>query len=334
MVSHKILVTGGAGFIGSIVCSALHEGGYIPIVLDSLVTGRREFAEPHIFYQGDIADIEQLNQIFTEHPDIYAVIHCAALIVVPDSVKNPYEYYQENVAKSLVLFKTVMELGCQRILFSSSASIYHTPQDFQVTEESPLDPQSPYARTKWMVEMVLQDFARAYGIRAVALRYFNPIGADPKMRTGLQYPEPSHALGKLIQAYESNSAFMITGSDWPTRDGSGIRDYIHVWDLARAHVKAIENIDKVACDWPHFRVYNIGTGKGTTVLELLKCFENVTGRKLQVVNVERREGDVAGAFTAVGKALNELDWEAEQNIEEGIRHALLWREKLKLLLIK
>ncbi|MTK72908.1 NAD-dependent epimerase/dehydratase family protein, partial [Turicibacter sanguinis] len=166
----KVLVTGGAGYIGRTVVSALEENGHIPIILDSLVTGRLEYTEGKIFYKGDIADRDILAQIFKDHPEIKHCIHFAALIVVPDSVANPYEYYTENVAKSLDLFKNLNEFGCKNVIFSSSASVYDVVEGFKVTESAPLKPSSPYARTKFMMEMVLEDFCRAYGMHGIALR--------------------------------------------------------------------------------------------------------------------------------------------------------------------
>ena len=176
----KYLITGGAGYIGSTICSALEDEGHTPIILDSLITGRIEFTRGRIFYQADIADSSAVEKIFREHPDIQAVVHCAALIVVPESMAKPYEYYRENVAKSLELFRTLRDLGCKRIVFSSSAALYDVVPGFMVTEDSPLKPISPYARTKLMMEMILKDFCAAYGMRGIALRYFNPIGADPQ----------------------------------------------------------------------------------------------------------------------------------------------------------
>ena len=186
----KILITGGAGYIGSTIASALEDSGHTPVILDSLVTGRLEFTRGRAFYKGDIADRALVMQVFSEHPDIFAVIHCAALIVVPESTVKPYEYYRENVGKSLELFNTLKEVGSKRLVFSSSASIYDVVPGFMVTEAAPLNPTSPYARTKFMMEMILRDFCAAYGSRGIALRYFNPIGADPQMRSGLQLERP------------------------------------------------------------------------------------------------------------------------------------------------
>jgi len=268
----KILITDGASYIGSTIASALLDNGHTPIILDSLVTGRREFTRSHIFYEADIADQAAVKQVFTDHPDTFATIHCAALIIVPESVSMPYEYYRENVVKSMSFFMQLSELGYPRLVFSSSAAIYDIVPGFMVTEESPLKPLSPYSRTKYMMEMVLRDFSHAYNLKGIALRYFNPIGADPKMRSGIHVKNPSHILGKLVGvALGEEPVFNLTGVNWPTRDGSGIRDYIHVWDLACAHIKAVEQFDEVIkkASEPetHYAVINLGTGKGITVKE-------------------------------------------------------------------
>ena len=199
----NIFVTGGAGYIGSTIASALEDNGHTPIILDSLVTGRVEFTRGRIFYKGDIADADLLKRIFRDHPDIYATIHCAALIIVPESTAMPYEYYRENVGKSIELFHQLNRLGYNRVLFSSSASLYDTVPDFMVTENSPLKPSSPYARTKYMMEMVLKDYCQAYGMHGIALRYFNPIGADPAMRSGLHMRRPSAVVGKMVEGLAS-----------------------------------------------------------------------------------------------------------------------------------
>ncbi len=323
----KVLVTGGAGYIGSTICSALEDNGHIPVILDSLVTGRVEFTRNRIFYKGDIADTELLEKIFREHGDIEVTIHCAALIVVPESVEKPYEYYRENVAKSLELFYNLNRLGCKKIVFSSSASIYDDVPGFMVTEESPLNPRSPYARTKYMMEMVLKDMCNAYGMKGIALRYFNPIGADPKMRSGVHVKEPSHVLGKLVDVATGKlPEFVITGVNWDTRDGTGIRDYIHVWDLAMAHIKAVEQFDEAferAGENTNYLVINLGTGNGVTVRELVNAFEKVYG-KIKKREAPPRPGDVAGAYANADKAWKLLGWKAELPIEKGIADALEW----------
>ena len=333
----KVLVTGGAGYIGSTVCSALKDNGCEPIILDSLVTGRKEFTKERIFYQGDIADPVILETIFKDHPDITYTIHCAALIIVPESVQHPFEYYRENVAKSLELFKNLNRLGCKNIVFSSSASIYDDVPGFMVTEASPLNPRSPYARTKYMMEMILKDFCSAYGMRGIALRYFNPIGADPKMRSGIHVQFPSHVLGKLVDvALGKETAFQITGTDWETRDGSGIRDYIHIWDLAMAHVKAIKKFDAIfnhsECQDSSYIVINLGSGSGVTVKELVSAFERVYHQEITKIQAPPRPGDVAGAYANADKARKLLDWQVELSIEQGISDALKWGELRKSIL--
>ena len=324
----KILVTGGAGYIGSTICSALEDHGHVPVVLDSLITGRVEFTRGRIFYHGDVADDALLEQVFQEHPDIICTIHCAALIVVPDSVAHPFEYYRENVAKSLQLFHSLGRLGCRRVVFSSSASIYDDVPGFMVTEAAPLNPRSPYARTKYMMEMILQDFCAAYGMQGIALRYFNPIGADPMMRSGPYMPNPSHVLGKLVSVAQGREpVFNITGVDWPTRDGSGIRDYIHVWDLAQAHVQAMEQFSEAfarAGTGTSYLVINLGTGNGVTVKELVQAFEQVYQRPVAKSEAPPRPGDVAGSFANADTAKRLIGWQATHPITDGIADALKW----------
>jgi len=327
----KILVTGGAGYIGSTICSRLEDAGHTPVILDSLITGRIEFTRGRHFYQGDVADNQLVQRVFLEHPDIFAVIHCAALIVVPESTQKPYEYYRENVGKSLEFFKTLKDLDAKRLVFSSSASIYDVVPGFMVTESAPLKPISPYARTKYMMEMILRDFCDAYGMQGIALRYFNPIGADPQMRSGLQLESPTHALGRLVDVQLGKLAqFTITGTDYPTRDGTGIRDYIHVWDLARAHVRAVEGFEqafkRAGNPTDNYLVINLGTGRGVTVRELVTAFEKVTGKPINKMEGPARPGDVAGSFCNADTAKNLLDWQAELSIEQGIADALKWGE--------
>src|SRR5688500_11750145 len=278
----KILVTGGAGYIGSVTAKALEEAGHTPVILDSLLTGPRVFVKDRIFYEGDIADRQLVRRVVEEHPDLDATIHMAARIIVPESVAQPYEYYRDNVAKSLALFDELEKLGKPRVLFSSSASLYALKPEFEVVESDALAPGSPYARTKRMMEMVLEDMSRATGLRAIILRYFNPIGSDPDLESGIYDKEPSHVLGQLVMAARGiKDTFTITGTDHPTRDGTGIRDYIHVWDLAQAHVRAVEKFDDVlaAVDTPS-TVINAGTGSGVTVRELVASFEKVFGREV------------------------------------------------------
>ncbi|MCK7675829.1 UDP-glucose 4-epimerase GalE [Corynebacterium pygosceleis] len=324
-----ILITGGAGFIGSTVGSALMELGHNVIVLDNFSTGRREFVTDRTVYEGDIADRSVVDRIFAEHPDIAVTIHCAASIVVPESVAEPIRYYRNNVGGTLELVDALLANGCRRIIFSSSASIYAVREDFAVDEDCDISPTSPYARTKAHVEGMLRDIAHGTDLKVLSLRYFNPIGSDPKMRTGLQLEFPSHAMGKMIEARNAGRPFTVTGVEWPTRDGSGIRDYIHVWDLAQAHCRAVERFDDVVPGTDaesSYRVINLGTGDGTTVFELTDAFSRVSGEKLEVVTGPPRPGDVAGAFTRSRRAKDELGWVAEHSIDEGIADTLRWFE--------
>jgi UDP-glucose 4-epimerase len=330
----KVMVTGGAGYIGSVTAKALEAAGHTPVILDSLLTGPHVFVRDRIFYEGDIADRALLARIVEEHPDLDATIHMAARIVVPESVEQPYLYYRDNVAKSLELFDQLEQLGKPRVLFSSSASLYAAKEGFEVVESDPLDPNSPYARTKRMMEQVLQDMAVATDLRAIILRYFNPIGSDPDLESGIYAKEPSHVLGQLVMAARGQKdAFTITGTEHPTRDGTGIRDYIHVWDVAQAHVRAIERFDEVlaAVGEPSV-VINLGTGDGTTVRELVAAFEKVFGREVPIKEAPPRPGDAVGAYANVDRAAELLGWRSSLTIEDAIASALAWGEKRQEIL--
>jgi UDP-glucose 4-epimerase len=331
----KVLVTGGAGYIGSTVCSALLENGHTPVILDSLTRGREEFVKDRICYHGDIADRALLEQIFVEHPDISHAIHFAALILVPESMREPYKYYSQNVAKSLEFFNILQALGCHRVVFSSSASIYETSNGGEAFETDRVNAKSPYARTKQIMEMILEDIARATKLRGIALRYFNPMGADPKMRSGMQLREVSHIVPKLVEvAMGREDFFNVCGTEYGTRDGTAIRDYIHVWDLAMAHVKAVEEFDRgfekaaaagiLASDNPNFLVINVGRGDGVTVRELVAMFEKVYGKPVPTKDAQPRPGDVAGVYANTNRAKDLLGWTAQHSIEDAIATALEW----------
>jgi UDP-glucose 4-epimerase len=319
----KVLITGGAGYIGSTVVRACLDAGITPVIVDSLVTGRREFARGLAFYAGDVADGAVLDTVFGEHPDIVAAVHCAALIVVPESVADPVRYYRANVTGSLDLVQHLLRHGCHRLVFSSTGSFYQPGPDGSVDEDSPIAPGSPYARTKALCEAMLADIAAGTPLRVVSLRYFNPIGADPQLRTGLQTRYPTHALGKLLQAHASGQAFQITGTDYPTRDGSGIRDYVHVSDLAAAHVAALTAFDHVLGQASSIAI-NLGTGAGTTVRELAAAFNSVVDRPVEVTEAPRRPGDVTGAYTRGDRAKRLLDWQPRYSLAEGIADSLRW----------
>ena len=323
--SPKVLITGGAGFIGSTIASACLDRGITPVILDNLSKGRREFAAGRIFFEGDICDGALIDKVFAEHPDISAVVHCAALIIVPDSVTDPIGFYQGNVVKSLDMVSHLIRNGCTRMIFSSSASIYSPGSDLSVAEDSPIGPLSPYARTKAVCEDMFADIAVAEPIKIMSLRYFNPIGADPELRTGLQLREPKHAIGQLVLAMQTGVPFRITGTDYPTRDGSGIRDYVHVWDLAEAHVIALEKFDAVMTG-RQTEAINLGTGRGTSVRELVAAFNSVSPTPVTAVDAPRRPGDPAGAYARCDKAAELLGWRSRFSIAEGIADSLRWAE--------
>ncbi|QDZ42977.1 UDP-glucose 4-epimerase GalE [Corynebacterium sp. sy039] len=331
----KVLITGGAGYIGSTIAACCVDNGITPIILDDLSKGLRTFAQPYAFYEGDIADTKLLTTITTEH-DIDAVIHCAAKIVVPESVEQPLDYYHNNVGKSITLIRTLSELGIKRFILSSTASMYEAGEDHLVDEHSVVAPHSPYSASKWMLERILSDFAHTGKLDVISLRYFNPIGADPHMRSGLQDPHPTHALGKMIEAHNERRAFTVTGVDWDTRDGSALRDYVHVWDLARAHIATLERFDQVisAAAQPGYEVINLGTGTGTTVYELAAAFQEATGTALEIVTAAPRLGDVIGCATKSNKAAELLGWQAELSIAQGVLHSIEWGKKLPAILEK
>lgn len=332
----KILVTGGAGYIGSTVCSALEDAGHFPVVLDSLVTGSPDFVRGRAFYHGDVADRTLLATIVRDHPDLYATLHFAGRVILPESVKLPALYYRENAFKSLTLFETLAELGQRRIVFSSTASLYADTPEFCVSENSLLRPVSPYARSKWMAEQMLEDLCLAAApgqLRGLALRYFNPIGADPKLRSGPYQAEPSHLLGRLLSAVRNHQPFAVTGTDYPTRDGSGLRDFIHIWDLALAHVAAVERFDEVfdsGLEESAFNVINLGTGTGVTVREFVRAFIQVSAEALQVEEAPRRPGDSTGAYADISRAQELLRWAPRHTTAEGIESALAWTRQMQV----
>lgn len=326
----KVLITGGAGYIGSTTASACLDAGHEVVVVDDFSTGRPEFVADRVHYKGDFADRGVFDRITSEH-EIDVVIHCAARISVPESVNEPLTYYENNVGKTIDLLHLLGEAGINRFVFSSSASIYAPDENFEVNEDSPLAPASPYARTKAMMEQILEDTASASELKVLSLRYFNPVGTDPELRTGQQIEHPSHVMGKLLDAWLNNDTFTVTGVDWPTRDGSGIRDFIHVWDLALAHVAAVDNFDTATAE-QSYQVINIGTGNGTTVKELAAAFEEGAGRKLNIAEGAPRPGDVAGVCTVSDKAERMLGWTPKHTMVDSVRDAIAWIPKRKEML--
>ena len=325
----KVLITGGAGYIGSTIAACCTDNGITPIILDDYSRGLREFSHPYANYEGDIADVSVVQKILCEHPDIDTVIHCAAKVIVHESVSKPLDYYENNVFKSVTLVRELYRLGVRRFVVSSTASVYEAKGNYLVDECSKVSPQNPYAASKLMLEQILRDFASTGAISVIALRYFNPIGADPGMRSGPQESQPTHVLGKMLEAYRNGEAFTVTGVNWPTRDGSGVRDYVHVWDLARAHIAALQKFDEVISnsECTGFNVVNLGTGKGTTVLELIDAFRDATGAHLEIRTAAPRLGDVLGCAALTEKASRLLGWSAELSIAEGIRDSLKWVQR-------
>ena len=317
------MVTGGAGYIGSTVASAVQDAGAEVVLLDDLSTGRRELALGRRLHLGDVGDIAFLDTVFDEHPDVAAVVHCAARSVVPSSVVDPLAYYRSNLGGTLALLEAMHRHGCHRLLFSSSAAIYAPGEDLSVDESSPLAGTSPYGRTKIACEQMIQDACRAGAVQALSLRYFNPVGADPALRTGLQLAEPPQALGRLVRAWRRGGTFTVTGTTWPTRDGTGMRDYVHVWDLALAHVRALELFDDVVTPGGPHLALNLGTGSGTTVRELVQIFEEVAG-PVRTTEGPAREGDTAGAWARTSLAERLLGWRAERSVADAVRSSLEW----------
>ena len=319
----KILVTGGAGYIGSHTCVELLEAGYDVVVVDNLynaspkVIGRiKEITGKDVtFYEKDIRDLDAMNEIFAkEKPD--TVIHFAGLKAVGESVRKPLEYYENNIAGTLTLCKAMRENGCKNIIFSSSATVYGNPAFIPITEECPKGVcTNPYGWTKHMLEQILTDIHTADPEwNVILLRYFNPIGAhesgligeDPKGIPNNLLPYVAQvAVGKL-------PCLGVFGDDYDTPDGTGVRDYIHVVDLAKGHVKAVKKLE----DNSGLSIYNLGTGKGYSVLDIVKNFEAATGIKIPYSIKPRRAGDVATCYSDATKAKKELGWEAEYDIKD------------------
>jgi UDP-glucose 4-epimerase len=330
----KVLISGGAGFVGSTIASMCLDNDITPVILDNLSTGRVEFVRDRIFYCGDIGDRKMVEKIFADHAEISVVLHCAALLVAPESVHQPLRYYQENVAKSLTFIESILGAGCSRLIFSSSAAIYQTSRNFAIDETSHVSPNTPYGWSKAMLEQIVRDCCAAYPLRAVSLRYHNLIGADPRLRTGPQRADTAHVLDKILEAASTRQPFSINGADWPTRDGTAIRDYVHVWDLARAHLQTIRRIDALADTpgAPRYLDIDLGSGQGTTVLELIAAVEAVLGRRIITRRAPRRPGDTAGCFTNSDRARSLLGWQPQLTLDHGVGDAWNWRSMRPRLL--
>ena len=334
----KILVSGGIGYIGSHTCIELLENGYEVVVFDNLYNAKEDVVDKIKtitgkdikFYRADMRDLESMRPIFEENT-FDAVIHFAGLKCVPESIGKPHEYYVNNISGTLNLCQLMNEYGCKRMIFSSSACVYGTPEKVPVREDFPLSTINPYGTTKLMLERILTDFCVAdEEWSAVLLRYFNPIGAQPTALIGeLPNGVPQNLLPYVTQtAMGIREKLSVFGDDYDTPDGSCIRDYIYVVDLAKAHVIAMDRIlnnkqkEKV-------EVFNIGTGNGVSVLELIRTFEKATGVKLNYQIVGRRAGDIEKVWANPDFANKELGWKAEANLEDTLRSAWNWQLKLR-----
>ncbi len=328
----SILVTGGAGYIGSHTCLELLKAGYEVVVVDNLCNSSEEAVKrvekiagkPVKFYQADILDREALNKIF-DNEEVDSVIHFAGLKAVGESVAKPLEYYHNNITGTLILCDVMRNHGVKNIVFSSSATVYGDPAFVPITEECPKGQiTNPYGQTKSMLEQILTDFHVADPEwNVVLLRYFNPIGAH---ESGLIGEDPKGIPNNLVPyiaqvAVGKLQCLGVFGNDYPTHDGTGVRDYIHVVDLAVGHVKALKKIEEKAgvC------IYNLGTGKGYSVLDVVKAYEKACGKEIKYEIKPRRPGDIATCYADASKAKKELGWEAERGIEEMCADSWRWQ---------
>ena len=329
----KVLVTGGMGYIGSHTVVQLYEAGYEPIIVDNLVNSKPEVlnriekitGKRPLFYEFDVRDEENLSKIFDEH-DIFAVIHFAGLKSVGESVQKPQLYFDNNIGSTEVLLRVMEKHGCKNIVFSSSATVYGNPERVPIYEEDKLGPTTnPYGETKLRIEYLLKDVAKndkSWNI--VLLRYFNPIGAH---KSGLMGEDPQGipnnlmpyitqvAVGKLKQ-------LSVFGDDYDTPDGTGVRDYIHVDDLAHGHILALKKIEEK----PGLLIYNLGTGKGTSVLELVHAFEEANNIKINYVIAPRRPGDIAECYANADKAYKEMGFKCTRSIVDACRDSWNWQK--------
>ena len=305
----NILVTGGAGYVGAHTCKALAGAGYTPIVFDNLTTGHRSFVRWGPLIEGDIRDQAALLRTIRSY-SIEAVLHFAACAYVGESVTDPQKYYDNNVAGSLSLLKAMLEAGCANIVFSSSCSIYGEPDRVPIRENAPKNPLSPYGASKLMVERMLSDYGRAYGLKPIALRYFNAAGADPGGEVGeLRDPE-THLIPRAMMAIQGHvSDFAVFGGDYPTPDGTAIRDYIHVSDLAEAHVVALRRL----LDGQPGGAFNLGTGLGASVKEVLEAITAIAGHAVSVSDGPRRPGDPAELIADPSLGRAELGWRPQRS---------------------
>lgn len=323
-MNKKILVVGGAGYIGSHMCKHLSKNGYSPLVLDNLVYGHREAVQWGPLIQGSIEDARLLDKVFSEH-DIYGVMHFAAYAYVGESVEDPAKYYRNNVAATLCLLEAMVRHGIDRFIFSSSCATYGEPVRIPMTEDHPQSPINPYGRTKLMVEQVLEDFERAYGLRSISLRYFNAAGADPDGELGEDHNPETHLIPLVLQtALGRREAIHIFGDDYPTTDGTCVRDYIHVEDLSHAHLIAMERL----LDGASGEKFNLGNGEGYSVNQVIETARRVTGKSIPAKMDPRRPGDPPSLIGSSEKAMRDLGWKPKYpDLETILETAWNWHRR-------
>lgn len=319
----NILVTGGAGYIGSHAVRRLKQEGFETLVLDNLVYGHRQFVSPDDLTVGDLASPDVLEQIFTRN-SVDAVMHFAAYAFVGESVDNPAKYYTNNVAATLNLLDAMRRHTVSRFIFSSTCATYGVPQEVPITESHPQAPINPYGQTKLMVEQILRDYARAYGLKFAALRYFNAAGADVEGGIGEDHTPETHLIPLALDAALGRRPHIsIYGTDYPTPDGTCVRDYIHVTDLADAHVLALRYL----LNGGESDAFNLGNGNGFSVREVIAAAEKVSGKKIAVVEAPRRAGDPSVLVGSAEKAKRVLGWTPEfLTIDRIVETAWAWHQ--------
>src|SRR5690554_1699041 len=320
----KLLITGGAGYIGSHVVKALGAQNHDLIIYDNLSTGHREAVTSGELVVGDLEDAEKLRELFRTH-QFDGVLHFAGSIVVPESVKNPIKYYKNNTLNSLKLIELCREFHVNKFIFSSTAAVYGIPESGLCSEESVTQPINPYGQSKLMTEHMLRDVSFASDFRYVALRYFNVAGADPEGQIGQSFPQATHLIKVASElACGKRESMKVFGTDYPTPDGTCVRDYIHVCDLASAHVAALDYLAQGG----ESNIFNCGYGKGFSVKEVLTKVEEVTGKKLNAINEERRAGDPASLTAVVSKIHKHLVWKPQyDDLSFIIKTAYEWEQK-------
>jgi UDP-glucose-4-epimerase GalE len=315
-----ILVVGGAGYIGSHAARTLRRSGYEVIIYDNLSTGHRRLAQGFELVEGDISDPKKLQSVLSR---VDAVMHFAAHAYVGESVENPRKYFRNNVESGLGLLNATIDAGVRRFIFSSTCAVYGTPPRIPMSEDMPRLPVNPYGATKLSFEFALEAYARAYGLRFASLRYFNAAGADESGEIGELHDPETHLIPlALAAAAPGNAELQVFGSDYPTADGTCIRDYIHVNDLSDAHVRALRYLENGGDSL----ALNLGTGEGNSVLEIICAVESVTGSRVRHKMVPRRPGDPPALVAAAGKAQQVLDWKATRSLTDIVSTAWLWMQ--------